>query len=217
MKPRKPLKKISDKRLKTLKETNGNLFLQHNSTIRRKPWAEHLVGQQIRPKLKISKSPKDSNSETCNAITADRKYENTRVANRLENTSSPVTTDLISVLPYLKHAGLTSRSNFGKQRKPVNKQSAKQRARLQRLAQVRERWWKESQSYGETIICGICDEPIWAFEDLASDHRIPGTFRDDSEINLQPSHGICNLIKSSQRNFKIVRGDRNWRLIHGLQ
>jgi len=106
--------------------------------------------------------------------------------------------------------------NFGKKRKPINRQSAKQRARLQKLAAIRLKWWNEAQSRGKTLICGICDEPIWTFEDLASDHIIPGNPRDDSESNLQPANQLCNLLKGSQRNFKIVRGDRNWKLIHGM-
>lgn len=105
---------------------------------------------------------------------------------------------------------------YGRKHKPVNRQSAKQKARLQELVKIRARWWKESQASGKPLICGICDEEIRTREELASDHVIPGTYRDDSEENLQPAHGICNEIKGSRRNFKIVRGDKNWRLIHGL-
>lgn len=101
-----------------------------------------------------------------------------------------------------------------RQRKPVNKQSAKQKLRLQKLSQLRQTWWEESQEKGKPLICGICDEEIRTREELASDHEIPGTFRDDSKI--QPAHNICNMLKGSRRNFKIVRGDRNWKLIHGL-
>ncbi len=101
-------------------------------------------------------------------------------------------------------------------KKKINRQSAKQKARLQKLAAIRLKWWNEAQSHGKTLICGICHEPIWTFEDLASDHIIPGNPRDDSESNLQPANQLCNLLKGSQRNFKIVRGDRNWKLIHGM-
>ncbi len=176
MKPRKPLRKISLKREKMLKELNGKHFLGFNSTIARKP---------------------------CNAITAEIKskemiFPNSNTKGR---TSAPRHVRKISFL-----------RNHG----PINKQSTKQKARLRKLAAIRMKWWKQSEATGEELICQICGEPIRTFEDLASDHIIPGNPRDDSESNLQPANQFCNLLKGSRRNFKIVRGDRNWKLKHGL-
>ena len=190
MKQRQPIRKMSERRLK---ELSGNgISLHHNSTIRRKPCR------------------KKSNDVTI----VDRNYA--EAGNTQGDIPIPNITDSISAHHCLKPAVTHSQSNFGKQRKPVNKQSAKQKERLQKLAAVRLKWWKEAQSHGKTLICGICDEPIWTLEDLASDHIIPGNPRDDSESNLQPANQLCNLLKGSQRNFKIVRGDRNWKLIHGM-
>jgi len=96
----------------------------------------------------------------------------------------------------------------------ISRVSPKQRKRLSKLAAIRNVWWKDSQASGKPLICGICDEEIRTREELVSDHERPGTFRDDRYI--QPAHGVCNQIKGSRRNFKIVRGDRNWKIIHGL-
>jgi hypothetical protein len=156
MKPRKPIRKIS---LKRLKELSGKGFsLNHNSTIRRK---------------------------LCNAITAGKKY--------LESRSIQTHTDLdsvpLSMYPQTKNpVKIYSSASYGKQRNPVNKQSTKQKARLHKLAAIRARWWKESQASGKPLICGICDEEILYFEDLASDHIEPGHGKSDSETNLQPAH-----------------------------
>jgi len=187
MKPRKPLKKISDKRLKMLKEANGNIFsLQHNSTIRRK---------------------------LCNAQSAEQKL---LVPTYTQTPTASHSVNLHRFRLNKKHAKTNLSANVGKQRKPVNKQSTKQKARLQKLAATRQRWWDEAQASGKPLNCGICDEEIRMQEELASDHIEPGNGKSDSETNLQPTHGICNVIKGSKRNFKIVCGDRNWRLIHGL-
>jgi hypothetical protein len=183
----KPRTPIRKISTKRLKELSGNgILLHHNSTIRRKP---------------------------CNAMNAERKY--------LALRNTPMLTDSDSVILLTcqtdKNAAKTnSGANFGKQRKPINKQSTKQKARLQKLAQVRERWWRNSQEKSVPLICGICDEEIRTREELASDHIEPGHGKSDEISNLQPAHNICNQIKGSQRNFKIVRGDRNWKLIHGM-
>lgn len=194
MKQRQPIRKISLKRLKQLSGNGISLF--HNSTIRRK---------------------------LCNATTAEPKSSltNTETSKKVEYGLTP--TDSYSARSIhwpnrfqRKPAKRNSSANFGKQRNPVNKQSAKQKARLQRLAAIRKKWWDQHLQTGNPVLCGICDEEISTREELASDHKIPGTFRDHSESNLQPAHNICNEIKGSRRNFKIVRGDRNWKLIHGL-
>ena len=189
MKQPKRLRKVSPSRERMLSSESGRNFLLHNSTIRRKP---------------------------CNAITAVRKYGDTKVETRKGNTWLLSSLDSISVNPFTEHASTVLPSNYTKQRKPVRKQSKKQQARLTKLASIRQRWWRESQETGRPLSCGICDEEIRSFEDLASDHVEPGNAKSDSENNLQPAHQLCNLIKSSQRNFKIVRGDHNWKLIHGL-
>jgi len=194
MKSKKPLRKISEKRRKEI-ASNG-LRLGYNSTIRRKP---------------------------CNAITAEKKSSLTNLETLSPMESGQTHTDSYSA-GLIQHRKTFHRkpvkkylnANFGKKLKPINRQSTKQKARLQKLAAIRLKWWNEAQSRGKTLICGICDEPIWTFEDLASDHIIPGNPRDDSESNLQPANQLCNLLKGSQRNFKIVRGDRNWKLIHGM-
>jgi 5-methylcytosine-specific restriction endonuclease McrA len=150
---------------------------------------------------------------SCNAITAGSQFR--------ESKNTPTCTDSDSA-PRLKfqssrNAAKTYLSaSFGKQRKPVKKQGERQKLRLRKLEQVRKGWWKESESSGKPLICGICDEQIWHFEDLASDHIEPGSAKSDSETNLQPSHRRCNICKGSIRNFKIVRGDHNWLLIHGM-
>lgn len=185
MKTRKPIRKISERRLK---ELSGNgISLHHNSTIRRKP---------------------------CTAMNAGKKYRESRsIQTHTDLDSVPLSMYQQSKNP----VKIYLRGNYGsKQRNPVNKISTKQKARLQKLAATRARWWKTSQEKSIPLICGICDEPILYFEDLASDHIEPGHGKSDSETNLQPTHGICNGIKASQRNFKIVRGDRNWKLIHGM-
>ena len=186
MKSKKPLRKISEKRRKEI--ASSGLRLGYNSTIRRKPC--NAQNAKLNYKARITCSFTGSTSVS-------------RVLQKTNSSQSPI-------------AEKSLRESYGKQRKPVNKQSAKQKARLQKLAAIRLRWWNEAQSHGKTLICGICDEPIWTFEDLASDHIIPGNPRDDSESNLQPANQLCNLLKGSQRNFKIVRGDRNWKLIHGM-
>lgn len=152
MQPRKPLRRISAKRMKRL---NGRGSLGFNSTIARKP---------------------------CFTINSIGKYQ------KIDNADFP---------------------------KPINKQSSKQKARLHKLAAVRARWWKEANKISSPLICGICDESINSFEELASDHIEPGHGKSDSETNLQPAHKVCNICKGSRRDFKIVRGDINWNLIHG--
>lgn len=184
MKQRTAIRKISEKRAKQLAESGVSLHF--NSTIRIKP---------------------------CNAITAIKHSGIPRL--RLTRKSpQEISLNSISVV---SDATPNTRTKYGKPQRryaPINKQSAKQKARLQKLAAIRERWWREAQASGKPLSCGICDEEIRTREELASDHEIPGTFRDDSKI--QPAHGICNMIKGSRRNFKIVRGDRNWKIIHGL-
>ena len=183
MKTKKPLRKISAKRMREL--TSSGLRLEHNSTIARKP---------------------------CNAITAARESISQKTISLSGNRTIPVHSGSA-----LRDASRISISNSGrKQRKPVNKQSVKQKLRLQKLAAVRQKWWLEAQASGKPLNCGICDEEIRTREELASDHIAPGHGKSDEISNLQPSHGICNEIKGSRRNFKIVRGDKNWKIIHGL-
>lgn len=213
MKQRKPLRRISLKRQKILREASGNNFLGFNSTIARKPRTQIQVEEKTALKflnlmrdVLIEKAEEfESARKPCNAITAGKKLSNANNFAALHSASreefSPI-------------AGKSLRSSFGLKRKPVNKQSVKQKSRLKKLAEIRQNWWNESQARGKPLICGICDEEIRTREELVSDHEIPGTFRDDRFI--QPAHGICNQIKGSRRNFKIVRGDRNWKLIHGL-
>lgn len=74
----------------------------------------------------------------------------------------------------------------------------------------------DAQVSHKPLVCGICDEEIRYFEDLASDHIEPGSAKSDSETNLHPAHQLCNVIKGSQRNFKILPGTHDWKLIHGL-
>jgi hypothetical protein len=186
MKPPKPLRKVSKSRERMLNSETGKVFLKFNSTIRR---------------------------ESCNAITAARKYVDSRA---LESLGLRKGTVSISANPSWRIADSNFKGNFGKQRKPVKKQSEKQKSRLQYLACVRRNWWKDSMASNKPLICGICDEEIRYFEDLASDHIEPGTAKKDSLDNLQPAHIRCNVIKGSIRNFKIVRGDHNWLLIHGM-
>jgi len=185
MKQRKPLRKISAKRLKMLNEGNGNHSYFPNSTIRRKP---------------------------CDAMNAEKKQES-----RSPQTSTDSSSATRSTYRLKKSVAKTySSENFGSKRKPVKKQSKKQQARLRHLASIRLKWWTDTRSSSKPLMCGICDEEVRVFEDLDSDHVIPGHGKSDSESNLQPSHKICNQLKGSRRNFKIVRGDRNWKQIHGL-
>jgi len=186
MKTRKPLNKISERRKKQLE--SGVLRLGYNSTIRRKPC--NAQNAKLNYKARITCSFTGSTSVS-------------RVLQKTNSSQSPI-------------AKKSLRESYGKQRKPINRQSAKQKVRLQKLAAIRLRWWNEAQSHGKTLICGICDEEIRTREELESDHIEPGHGKADEISNLQPSHGICNQIKGSQRNFKIVRGDRNWKLIHGM-
>lgn len=83
-------------------------------------------------------------------------------------------------------------------RKAIRKVSAKQRGKIAVRRKLRIRWWAEGNR-----TCGICKHPILSFEEMTNDHIEPGYAKDDSEVNLQPAHGICNLIKASQRNFTI--------------
>ena len=82
--------------------------------------------------------------------------------------------------------------------KPIRKATAGQRKRIAVRRTIRERWWDEGRR-----ICGICDKQILTFEEMVNDHIEPGSGKDDSEANQQPAHGICNLIKGSNRNFKL--------------
>lgn len=146
---------------------------------------------------------------SCNAITAGRKF-------RTQEEPRTSLETLCSAEDLPTHASSRSFQKCGTERKPIKKQSERQKLRLRKLEQVRKGWWKESESSGKPLICGICDEQIWHFEDLASDHIEPGSAKSDCETNLQPSHRRCNICKGSIRNFKIVRGDHNWLLIKGL-
>jgi len=183
MKIRKPMRKISAKRMQEL--TSSGLRLGFNSTIARKP---------------------------CTAITA---VENSNAENYLGIVENYDSVSAKASLTVAQHVIRNSKVIFGSRHKPISKQSKKQKARLQGLAAIRERWWQEAQASGKPLNCGICDEEIRTREELASDHIEPGHGKSDSETNLQPAHVICNGIKASRRNFKIVRGDKKWRLIHG--
>lgn len=82
--------------------------------------------------------------------------------------------------------------------KSIPKVSVKQRAKQQKLNEIRHRWWIERER-----VCGICSLGITAFEDYVLDHIKPrgmgGGTRDDSEANLQPTHWRCNALKGSRR------------------
>src|SRR6185369_1366056 len=229
MKQRKPLRKISVKRMKMLQEANGKFFYSHNSTIRRKPCdatnAVEKFSQHTAPSIRglnsaetIRKNPPVlMNSGVrrqipCDAMNAEKKQES-----RSPQTFTDLSSATRSTYRLKRSAARTSSSaNFGNKRKPVRKQSKKQQARLRKLASIRANWWQESITKSRPLLCGVCDEEIRFFDDLDSDHIEPGHGKSDSETNLQPAHKICNQLKGSRRNFKIVRGDRNWKLIHGL-
>jgi hypothetical protein len=165
MKARKPLRRISEKRLK---ELNGSGFsgLHHNSTIAR---------------------------NLCNAITAARKSSSINLEQSGKTQSGQTPMDLYSVESIenqysQNRARKPLKERSGKERKPIKKQSEKQRTRLKRLAEVRRKWWEEAEKSGDPLKCGICNEPIYKFEQLASDHIEPGHGKSDSETNLQPAH-----------------------------
>jgi len=179
------MRKISAKRAREL--TSSGLRLGFNSTIARKSCTAITAGEKLR-------------ADTIRA---------TSVSYSALQSNTQVPTESVPNHAVRNH----SKPNFGKRRKPISKQSRKQKARLQKLAAVRAKWWQESQASGKPLNCGICDEEIRTREELVSDHERPGTFRDDRYI--QPAHSLCNQIKGSRRNFKIVRGDKNWKLIHG--
>jgi hypothetical protein len=189
MKTPKPIRRISEKQKAKL---IGSGSFQFNSTLRRNP---------------------------CNAITAARSY---KTKSAIRNTCKH--SDSISALQgqtktnssQSAFAEKDSSASFGNQRKPVKRQSEKQKARLQKLAAVHLNWWTESVSSGKPLICGICDEEIRSFEDLASDHINPGLAKSDDISNLQPANKLCNFLKGSRRNFMIVPGTNDWKLIHGL-
>jgi hypothetical protein len=192
MKPKKPLRKVSKSRERMLNSEIGNGFLKFNSTIRR---------------------------ESCNATTAVSNYRAKTAVNNIfsrSDSTSVLQEQLKTNLSRSVFAEKTLSASFGKQRKPVKKQSERQNLRLQKLAAIRMKWWTQSEATGEKLVCQICDEPIQNFTDLASDHIQPGSAKSDCETNLQPSHRQCNICKGSIRNFKIVRGDHNWLLMHGL-
>lgn len=148
---------------------------------------------------------------SCNATTAEKK-SNAAMSSSLDSISASRNSLTISA----PHVRKTLALHFGKPRKPVKKQSEIQKARLQKLANIRRVWWMDAQVSHKPLVCGICDEEIRYFEDLASDHIEPGSAKSDSETNLHPAHQLCNVIKGSQRNFKILPGTHDWKLIHGL-
>jgi hypothetical protein len=188
MNQRFPLKKMSEKQKAKLLSLGQ---LQHNSTFRRKP---------------------------CNAMNVEQRSKRKRFITVERDFSSVSRTPIVSNETFTldRHALRPSKESFGKQRKPVKKQSGKQKDRLRRLAAIRLRWWKDSKASGQPLICGICYEEILHFEDLASDHIEPGSAKSDHESNLQPANKLCNFLKGSKRNFKILPGTHDWDLIHGL-
>lgn len=204
MNPKKPLRKVSKSRERMLSGESGKDFLKFNSTIRRDSC--QAVSQII---LTKQSGLNRSKVNPCDAIAAGRNF-------RMQEGLRTSLETLCSAEDLLTHVSSRSSLKCGTERKPIKNQSKRQKLRLRKLAAVRLNWWTESQAGGKPLICGICDEEIQYFEDLASDHIEPGSAKSDSETNLQPSHNRCNFLKGSIRNFKIVRGDHNWKLVHGL-
>lgn len=117
----------------------------------------------------------------------------TNAEKKQESRNPQTSTDLSSVTPWTypttgKPVRTHLSENSGKQRKPIRKQSKKQQERLKNLASTRLKWWTDTRSSDEPLMCGICDEEIIYFEDLASDHIRPGHGKSDCETNLQPAH-----------------------------
>jgi len=60
---------------------------------------------------------------------------------------------------------------------------------------------------GEKNECCICGKAFESLDGIVPEHRLPkgmgGSRRDDRADNIFPAHSECNLLKASQRNFKL--------------
>jgi 5-methylcytosine-specific restriction endonuclease McrA len=76
------------------------------------------------------------------------------------------------------------------------------------LAQRQRHLWKEARAAGETILCGICEEPITSGKrnnrgGITVDHIIPLALGGPDTIrNMQPAHSKCNVVKGDLLTFK---------------
>src|SRR5215472_10871926 len=76
-------------------------------------------------------------------------------------------------------------------------QADRQKARLARLDEIRERWWKEGRR-----TCWLCKKPIEFRANYTLDHKEPGKMggcKNDDESNLAPACWDCNEKKGSRR------------------